>query len=110
MGLSLRAASEIASAFWPAMNWFQQNRFMGVFLAALIFTTLFSVYFLLHERSAARREEARLETTINELNRLRMSRPFPNEENLRRTKTQTESYRDSLLALKNELAPRMFPK
>ena len=59
------------------MNWFQQNRFLGIFLAALVFATLLSVYFLLHEKSAADREEARLETTINELTRLRRSSAVP---------------------------------
>lgn len=92
------------------MNWFQQNRFLGIFLPALAVATFLSVYFLLYEKSAAKREEARLETTINELARLRRSAPFPNEENLRKTKAQTDSYRDSLFALKNELRLRMLPK
>ena len=92
------------------MNWFQQNRFLGIFLGGLSFATLLSACFLLHEKSAADREQARLETTINELARLRRSTPFPSEENLRKTKAQTDSYRDSLLALRNELKPRMFPK
>ncbi len=92
------------------MNWFRQNRFLGVFLAALALATIVSVYFLLHEKGTAEEAEARLEATIAELNRLRGSAPFPSNENLRKTKTQTDSYRNSLLALEGELKSRIFPK
>jgi hypothetical protein len=92
------------------MNWLQQNRFLGIFFGALAFATILSAYFLLHEKGAADKEQARLETTMNELTRLRGTTPFPNEENLRRAKAQTNSYRDSLLALENEFESRMFPK
>jgi hypothetical protein len=92
------------------MNWLQQNRFLGIFFATLAFATLLCAYFLLHEKNAADKEQARLETTIDELTRLRGSTPFPNEENLRKAKAQTGSYRDSLLALENELKSRMFSK
>ena len=92
------------------MNWFQQNRFLGTFLAALACATLLSGYFLLHEKGAAAEQGERLDATINELNRLRASAPFPNEENLRKTKAQTDSYRTSLQALEVELKTRMFPR
>ncbi len=92
------------------MNWFQQNRFFGAFLAALAFAVLLSGYFLFHEKNAADEQQQRLDATINELNRLRASTPFPNEENLRRTKAQTDSYRSSLEALEKELKSRMFPR
>jgi hypothetical protein len=91
------------------MNWFQQNRFLGTFLGALVFATLLSGYFLFYEKSAADEQQKRLDATINELNRLRASAPFPNEENLRGTRTQTDSYRTSLQALEDELKNRMFP-
>lgn len=91
------------------MNWFQQNRFLGSFLAALTLGTPLCVYFLIHEKGAADEGRDRLEATINELTRLRRSSPFPNEENLQKTKTQTDSCRASLLALENELKTRMFP-
>ncbi len=92
------------------MNWFQQNRFLGFFLGGLGLATLLSLYFLLHQKGAAEEAGARLENTVTELNRLRASAPFPNEENLRKTKTQTDSYRSSLLALETELKSRMFPR
>ncbi|MBA3544624.1 MAG: hypothetical protein H0T83_09335 [Chthoniobacterales bacterium] len=92
------------------MNWFQQNRFLGFFLAALAVATLLSGFFLLHEKGAADGARAHLEATVNELTRLRGSAPFPNEENVRKTKAQADSYRSSLVALVNELKTRMFPK
>ncbi|HEY3664061.1 MAG TPA: Amuc_1100 family pilus-like protein [Chthoniobacterales bacterium] len=92
------------------MNWFRQNRFLGVFLGALALAIALSVYFLLHEKDAAEEAGARLDTTVTELNRLRGSAPFPSEENLRKTKLQTDNYRNSLLALEMELKNRMFPK
>ena len=91
------------------MNWFQQNRFLGSFLVALGLATLLAGYFLLHEKSAADDQETRLETTINELTRLRRSSPFPNEENLEKTKAQADTYRSSLLTLENELKARTLP-
>lgn len=92
------------------MNWFQQNRFLGTFLAGLAFATLLSVYFLLHEKGVAAEQQERLDGTITELNRLRSSVPFPNEENLGKTKAQADSYRTSLQALEDELKTRMFPR
>ncbi|MEO6970648.1 MAG: Amuc_1100 family pilus-like protein [Chthoniobacterales bacterium] len=92
------------------MNWFRQNRFLGTFLAALALATLLSAWFLFHEKSAADEGQERLAATITELNRLRASSPFPNEENLNKTKAQTDSYRTSLQALEAELKTRMFPR
>ena len=90
------------------MNWFRRNRFLGGFLGVLSLATFLSACFLLQEKSAADDAQGRLEETINELTRLRRSAPFPNEENLRKTRTQTESYRTSLLALEDDLKTRMF--
>lgn len=92
------------------MSWFQQNRFLGSFLALLTLATISSGWFLLHAKGVADEQRARLDGMIVELNRLRASRPFPNEENLRKTRAQTDSYRASLRALEQELTSRMFPR
>jgi hypothetical protein len=68
------------------MNWFQQNRFLGIFIGGLAFATLLSASFLFYEKSAAAREQVRLETTIDELTRLQRSAPLPSEENFRRAR------------------------
>ena len=92
------------------MNWFQQNRFLGSFLVAFGLATLLSLFFLFHEKSRANQAHSRLEERANELTRLRRGMPFPNAENLSKTRTQTEAYRASLLALEEELKSRMYPQ
>ena len=92
------------------MNWLQPDRFLGAFFSLFGLTTLLALWFLVHEKTAAQRVEARLEATVNELARLRRNRPFPNEENLRTTRAQIDSYRASLLVLETELKSRMFPR
>jgi len=92
------------------MNWFQQNRFFGIFIGALAAVTLLNTGFLVHEKGAAAGEQARLETTIDQLSRLQRSTPFPSEENFRRAKAQSDGYYHLLLGLKNELKTRTFPR
>jgi hypothetical protein len=92
------------------MNWFLQNRFLGSFLSGLGIAILLSLWFLLHEKGRADEAQNQLESTVTELNRLRASSPLPNDENLKKTRAQTEKYRTSLLALENGLKNRMFPR
>jgi len=92
------------------MNWFLQNRFLGSFLPGLGIAILLSLWFLLHEKGRADEAQNQLESTVTELNRLRASSPLPNDENLKKTRAQTEKYRTSLLALENGLKNRMFPR
>lgn len=92
------------------MNWFLQNRFLGSFLPGLGLATLLSLWFLLHEKGRAGAAQSQLESTVTELNRLRASSPLPNDENLEKTRAQTDAYRTSLLALENGLKNRMFPR
>ncbi len=55
VGLSLRAAAEVAPALRPAMNWFRQNRFLGAFLAALALGTLLCALFSSSRKGRCRR-------------------------------------------------------
>ncbi len=91
------------------MNWFQQNRFLGTFLAVFAVATLLAGYFLLHEKGVAEAEQERLETTTTELNQLRAGKPFPNPQNLSKTKALAENYRKSLGELERELGERTLP-
>ncbi|MBA3963763.1 MAG: hypothetical protein H0X40_17940 [Chthoniobacterales bacterium] len=91
------------------MNWFRQNKFLGGFLVAFAVATLLAGYFFLHEKGEADDQQARLESTINELTNLRSMKPFPNAVNLQKSKAQAENYRDSLAALENELKSRSLP-
>ncbi len=90
------------------MNWFRQNQFLGGFLVALGLGTLLCLVFLWFEKGAAAAGQERLQTTVMELNRLRRSIPFPNEENVRQMKAQTDSYRSSLAALEEDMRGRVL--
>lgn len=91
------------------MNWFRQNRFLGGFLLVFALLTIFSLYFLLHEKGQADEEQARLDSIAIDLNRLRASKPFPNPANLAKTKAQVAGYRESLGSLREELKARTLP-
>jgi hypothetical protein len=91
------------------MKWFQQNRFFRLFLVALGVATIGSLWFLFHEKAAAKAARARLETTVNELTRLHRSVPFPNSDNLRKLRAETKSYRASIAALEQKLEGRILP-
>ncbi len=91
------------------MKWFRQNRFLGGFLIACAIATMLCGYFLLHEKGLADEQQERLQTTANELNRLRATRPSPSGANLEKARVQAASYRASLGALEAELKARTLP-
>ncbi|HEY5035539.1 MAG TPA: Amuc_1100 family pilus-like protein [Chthoniobacterales bacterium] len=91
------------------MNWWRQNKFLGGFLALFAIAAILALWFLLHEKGSADDQQTRLDSTVAELNRLRSSRPFPNGENLRKTRALTDRYRDSLGELEAELKARTLP-
>lgn len=91
------------------MNWFRQNKFLGLFLGALGLATFLALIFLLHEMGVARDEQTRLETTVTELKRLHATNPFPNESSLKKMRAKVASYKDSLGALERELRKRTLP-
>lgn len=91
------------------MNWWRQNKFLGSFLAVFALATILALWFLLHEKGVADDEQTRLDSTVAELNRLRSSHPFPSGENLRKTRAQTDRYRDSLGELEAQLKARTLP-
>jgi hypothetical protein len=92
------------------MSWFQQDKFGAGFFVALALATLLSLFFLLREKGTADAARSRLESNVAELTRLRRSVPFPSEENLRKTRAQSDSYRSSLIALEHKMKARMFPE
>ncbi|HEY2802064.1 MAG TPA: Amuc_1100 family pilus-like protein [Chthoniobacterales bacterium] len=91
------------------MNWFRQNQFLGGFLIGFTLLTLGGLAFFLREKSAADDQATRLKATRSELQRLHGSRPFPKRANLRKMKSQTESYRSSLGALEAKLKTCSLP-
>ena len=91
------------------MNWFEQNRFLGSFLAVFGIATLASLYFLWSAKSGFEEAKLRFDENAAELNRLQQLSPFPNDVNLRKMKTQTADYEAELNKLKEELKTRVLP-
>ena len=91
------------------MNWFQQNKFLGSFLAAVGIASLVAIILLLYARSGFTRANEQLAETAAELNRLQSLNPFPNEANFQTMKAQTAEYGVALGKLKEELKTRVLP-
>lgn len=91
------------------MNWYQQNRWLGNFLAAFAAGLLLALWFLLHARNEFSEASAQFKEAATERHRLEHLNPFPNEENLRKTQTALENYRTSLNKTKEELKTQVVP-
>ena len=91
------------------MNWFQQNRFLGTFLAVLGAATLACALFLWMVRSRFADAKVQFDQHATELAALQRHNPFPTEVNLRKMKTQAEEYASQLTGLKEELKTRVLP-
>ena len=91
------------------MSWFQQNRFLGTFLAIFGVALLLSLYFLWSARSSFNEARARFDESATELNRLQRLAPFPSEANLKKMRSQAEDYTAQLEKLKAELKTRVLP-
>jgi hypothetical protein len=91
------------------MNWFQQNRWLGNFLAAFAVGLLLAFWFLLHARNEFSEASTQFNEAAKERNRLEHLDPFPNEENFRKTQAAFENYRASLNKTKEELKTQVVP-
>ena len=90
-------------------TWFQQNRFLGTFLAVFVLATIGSLYFLFSARSGFTEAKALFDANAAELSRLQRLSPFPSEANLRKMKAQADDYGSELNKLKDELRTRVLP-
>jgi hypothetical protein len=91
------------------MNWFRENRFLGTFAIVSGVAIFGAVLFLFSAKSGWDEAAARFANASMELNRLQRLAPYPNAENLRKMKAQTEDYADALGKLKEELKMRGAP-
>ncbi len=91
------------------MKWFQQNRFLGTFLAVLAVATLAALIFIWRAKAGFDDAKARFDQNAAELNRLQRLTPFPSEPNLKKMKTQAEVYGAELSKLKEELKAHVLP-
>jgi hypothetical protein len=91
------------------MKWFQQNRWLGMFLIAAGICVLFAAILLYSTRarwSAARQE---FDKGAAERSRLQRLDPFPNDANYRKLKVHLENYGAALDKFKEELKKEVAP-
>jgi hypothetical protein len=91
------------------MNWFQQNRLLGMFLIGTGAAILVALGLLFFAKSSYSGANDRLNETATELNRLQNLNPFPNPVNLQTTKAQAADYGVALGKVKEELKTRVLP-
>ena len=91
------------------MNWFQQNRLLGMFLVGTGAAILVALVLLFFAKSSYSNANDRLSETTTELNRLQNLNPFPNPANLQTMKAQTADYGVALGKVKEELKARVLP-
>lgn len=91
------------------MNWFRENRALGIFALAGGISLLLALYFVWSARAAFARQSERLNEATAEWNRLQRLDVFPNDANLRMVETQAKEYGAALENLKGELAARTLP-
>jgi hypothetical protein len=109
VGVSLRVASRSSQTGAAAMNWFQQNRWLGTFLIGFGGAILLSLILLWLAHSGFEEANARFSDAANERSRLERLDPFPSEANYRKMKVHLENYAASLDKFKEELKAHVLP-
>lgn len=85
------------------MNWFRENRFLGIFLISFGICALGPVWFLFEARENWDGASTQFHQTTAELNRLERLAPYPSADNLGKMEAHTEDYEAALAKLKDEL-------
>ncbi|MEP6809780.1 MAG: Amuc_1100 family pilus-like protein [Chthoniobacterales bacterium] len=91
------------------MKWFEENRFLGTFLAVLGAGTLAALLFLWFAKSGFDNAKTQFDQRATELMALQRHNPFPTEANLEKMKTQAQEYATALSALQSDLKTRVLP-
>ena len=91
------------------MNWFQQNRWLGIFLIVFGICTLFALFFLFSAKSSFEEASARFSDAAVERGRLERVDPFPTDANYRKMKVHLVNYGTGLDKFKEELKTHVLP-
>jgi hypothetical protein len=89
------------------MSWFEQNRWLGVFLIVFAVAAIGSSYFLFSAKSSSTEASTRFQEALSEKSRLERLDPFPTEANYRKMKLHLENYQAALDKLKEQLKTRV---
>lgn len=91
------------------MNWFRQNRDLGMLLVAGGVALILSLGFLWFAKSRYDDASARFDENAMEASRLERMTPFPNETNLEKTKAQAQDYAAAAAKLQEDLKTHVLP-
>jgi hypothetical protein len=91
------------------MNWFRENRFLGILPISFGTCALGAVWFLFEAKGNWNAVSTQFHQTTMELNRLERLAPYPSPDNLGRMRAHVENYEAALAKLKDELRVRALP-
>jgi hypothetical protein len=91
------------------MKWFQQNRWLGMFLIVVGICVLFTGILLYWTRAKWNDARQAFDTAAAERSRLQGLDPFPNDANYRKLKVHLENYSAALDQFKEELKKQVAP-
>jgi hypothetical protein len=91
------------------MNWFKQNRWLGIFLVVFGICVLVAGYFLFSTKSGYDDALVRFNEAAAERSRLERLDPFPSEANYKKMQVHIASYAAALDKMKEELKTRVLP-
>jgi hypothetical protein len=91
------------------MKWFQQNRWLGMFLIAVGICVLFAGILLYSKRGRWSDARQGFDKAAAERSRLQRLDPFPNDANYRKLKVHLENYGAALAKFKEELKKEVAP-
>jgi hypothetical protein len=91
------------------MKWFQENRWLGMFLIVVGISVLFAGILLYWTRAKWNDARQAFDTAAAERSRLQGLDPFPNDANYRKLKVHLENYSAALDQFKEELKKEVAP-
>jgi hypothetical protein len=91
------------------MNWYRENRWLGNFLLAFAVATLLALWFLFYAKGAFADAMMEFNQAASVRSRLEHLTPFPNEDNIKKTRLALENYKVRLDATKAELSAQVLP-
>lgn len=91
------------------MNWYRENRWLGNFLLTFAVAMLLALWFLFYAKGAFADAMMEFNHAASERSRLEHLTPFPNEDNVKKTRLELENYKVRLDATKAELSAQVLP-
>jgi hypothetical protein len=91
------------------VNWFRQNRWLGMFLLLFGVVTLLLLLFCWRAHSNFAEANARFTESLNEQDRLQRLDPFPSDTNYGKMKVHLDNYTATLEQMKEDLKTQVLP-